>query len=129
VQVPYRSRRAVAEVVYEVAGPVRFCCASMCRVWGELIGFGVKDHAATTRAVPFRMAHGTVGRVSNPSVFSGRVTNPSYPSAGHPTENRSSREVNVFTDRAQANGGTVCILTEIQHCPFCGEPIEAVRAK
>lgn len=84
---PYCSRRAV-EVVDEVEGPVRFCCAGRCRVRSELIGFGVRGHAAST-----------------------------------------SREVNTFTDKAQAGGGTVCVLTEIQHCPFCGEPVETVRVK
>jgi hypothetical protein len=41
----------------------------------------------------------------------------------------ASREVNVFTDKAQANGGAVCVLTEIQHCLFCGEAVEMVRVK
>jgi hypothetical protein len=88
MRVPYRSRCARVGTVYEIAGPIRFCCASMCRTWGEFIGFGIRGHAATT-----------------------------------------SREVNVFTDRAQASGGTVCILTEIQHCPCCGEAVETVRVK
>jgi hypothetical protein len=41
----------------------------------------------------------------------------------------TSREVNLFVDRAQANGRTVLELIPVQHCPFCGESIETVRQK
>ena len=34
-------------VVYQ-QGPVRFCCESMCRWWGLLVGFGVLGHSAST---------------------------------------------------------------------------------
>jgi hypothetical protein len=47
----YRSvtpRRHGAPVVYEQAAPVKWCCVEMCRWWGVLIGFGVRDHAAST---------------------------------------------------------------------------------
>lgn len=41
----------------------------------------------------------------------------------------TSREVNLFIDRAQANGRTILELVPIQFCPFCGEPVETVRKK
>ena len=41
----------------------------------------------------------------------------------------TSREVNLFIDRAQANGRTVLELLPIQCCPFCGEAIETIREK
>lgn len=40
-----------------------------------------------------------------------------------------SRDVNLFIDRPQANGRTILELMPIQHGPFCGEAIEAVREK
>jgi hypothetical protein len=51
VRIPYRSCgrcRTTGETLYEAAGPVAFCCASMCRHWTVLLGFGVKGHARTT---------------------------------------------------------------------------------
>jgi len=39
----------------------------------------------------------------------------------------TSRDVNLFVDRPQANGRTILELVPIQHCPFCGEAIETVR--
>jgi hypothetical protein len=51
VRIPYRSCgqcRTTGETLYEVAGRVEFCCASMCRYWTVLVGFGVKGHAQTT---------------------------------------------------------------------------------
>jgi hypothetical protein len=41
----------------------------------------------------------------------------------------TSREVSLFLERAQANGGTILEVVPIQHCPFCGEAIETVREK
>jgi hypothetical protein len=35
-------------VVFEVVGPIKFCCAGMCRQWGGLLGFGVRDCPAST---------------------------------------------------------------------------------
>lgn len=29
-------------------GPVKFCCADMCRWWGRLIGFGVRGCPTST---------------------------------------------------------------------------------
>jgi hypothetical protein len=41
----------------------------------------------------------------------------------------TSREVNLFVDRLQANDGTILERVPIQHGPFCGVAIETVRAK
>jgi hypothetical protein len=42
VRVFYRGQSSPSgETVYEQAGPVTFCCASMCRYWHVLVGFGV----------------------------------------------------------------------------------------
>ena len=41
----------------------------------------------------------------------------------------TSNDVNLFVDRPQANGRMILELVPIQHCPFCGEAIEAVREK
>jgi len=41
----------------------------------------------------------------------------------------TSRDVNLFVDRPQANGRMALELMPIQHCPFCGEAIETVRDK
>ena len=41
----------------------------------------------------------------------------------------TSREVNLFVDRAQTNSRTVLELVPVQHCPFCGEAIETVLEK
>jgi hypothetical protein len=41
----------------------------------------------------------------------------------------TNRDVNLFIDRPQANGRTILEIVPIQCCPFCGEPIETVRAK
>jgi hypothetical protein len=49
MRVMYRSAQASrsSPAVYR-QGPVKFCCAAMCRAWGVLIGFGVKDYPAST---------------------------------------------------------------------------------
>jgi hypothetical protein len=41
----------------------------------------------------------------------------------------TSRNVNLFVDRPQANGRSILEVVPIQHCPFCGETIETVREK
>jgi hypothetical protein len=41
----------------------------------------------------------------------------------------TSREVNLFADRQQANGQTILEMVPIRYCPFCGEEIETVRVK
>jgi hypothetical protein len=41
----------------------------------------------------------------------------------------TSRDVNLFVDRPQANGRSILELVPIQYCPFCGEPIETGRVK
>jgi len=41
----------------------------------------------------------------------------------------TSREVNLFIDRHQANGRTILQLVPIRHCPFCGEFVEMIREK
>jgi hypothetical protein len=43
-------------------GPVRWCCASMARWWGLVVGFGVKGCAAvTSRTVNLYLAQPQVG--------------------------------------------------------------------
>jgi hypothetical protein len=37
--------------------------------------------------------------------------------------------VNLYFDRPQANGSTAVELVPIDHCPFCGAPVETVRVK
>jgi hypothetical protein len=37
--------------------------------------------------------------------------------------------VNLFTMRQQANGRAVPVAVPIDHCPFCGEAVEACRGK
>jgi hypothetical protein len=37
--------------------------------------------------------------------------------------------VNLFTERAQAGGVAVLVLTPIDHCPWCGEAVETCREK
>jgi hypothetical protein len=41
----------------------------------------------------------------------------------------TSRNVNLFIDRPQANDRSILEVVPIQHCPFCGEVIEMVREK
>ena len=41
----------------------------------------------------------------------------------------TSREVNLFVDRQQANKRTILEVFPIQYCPFCGEAVETVRVK
>jgi hypothetical protein len=41
----------------------------------------------------------------------------------------TSRDVNLFIDRPQANGENVVETVEIAFCPFCGQPVEACRVK
>jgi hypothetical protein len=42
----------------------------------------------------------------------------------------TSREVNIFTSHhAQASGSRVQGITEVRHCPWCGEEIEVVCVK
>jgi hypothetical protein len=41
----------------------------------------------------------------------------------------TSRNVNLFVDRQQANDRRILELVPIQHCPFCGEAVETVREK
>jgi hypothetical protein len=48
MRVYYRAVRGPA--IYR-QGPVKFCCAPMCRWWGVLIGFGVGDRPSTDRGV------------------------------------------------------------------------------
>lgn len=49
MRVFYRSRPSTAsETVYEQVGPAEFCCASMCRYWCVLVGFGVLGHERST---------------------------------------------------------------------------------
>jgi len=90
MRVLYRARPAACGsfVVFEQAAPVRWCCEGMCRHWTNLIGFGVRDCAAST-----------------------------------------SRDVNLYRDRPQANGGTMLEVVPVAFCPFCGEAIEPCREK
>ena len=54
----YRCTDPKAKIVTYRQGAVRFCCAEMCRWWNRLIGFGVRDAAASTdRAVNLFMEH------------------------------------------------------------------------
>jgi len=48
VRVAYNKVYGGPVVVYEQAGPPRFCCDGMRRVWADLIGFGLKGHARTS---------------------------------------------------------------------------------
>jgi len=49
MRVFYRSRQAWnREPVYEQTGPVKFCCAEMCRHWCVLVGFGVPESPRST---------------------------------------------------------------------------------
>jgi hypothetical protein len=41
----------------------------------------------------------------------------------------TSADVNLFTDRTQANGKMVLEVTAIAACPFCGEAVEPCREK
>jgi hypothetical protein len=41
----------------------------------------------------------------------------------------TDRAVNLYLDRPQANGRTVLELVPVEHCPWCGEPVETVRIK
>jgi hypothetical protein len=41
----------------------------------------------------------------------------------------TSWDVNLYGSVPQANGGAVCLLTPVLYCPFCGEAVEACRAK
>ena len=52
------------ETVYEQVGPTTFCCASMCRYWCVLIGFGILGHSRSTSrevnlSVPRSQANGS----------------------------------------------------------------------
>ena len=85
MRVAYRS--ICRTTVYQ-QGPVKFCCASMCRWWDLLIGFGVKGGTPST-----------------------------------------SREVNLFAERSQANGKAVQELVPVDFCPWCGETVETCREK
>jgi len=41
----------------------------------------------------------------------------------------TSREVNLYHERPQANGKTVLEVVPIDYCPFCGENIVICRRK
>jgi hypothetical protein len=41
----------------------------------------------------------------------------------------TDRAVNLAVPVPQTHGGTVLELVPVAFCPFCGEPVEAVRAK
>ena len=42
MKVFYRAKAGKLETVYGRTGPVKFCCADMCRHWDVLICFGVR---------------------------------------------------------------------------------------
>ncbi len=44
-------------------------------------------------------------------------------------ERSTSCDVNMFSDRAQANGKSVLELTAIESCPWCGQTVETCRVK
>jgi hypothetical protein len=46
---------------------------------------------------------------------------------GHPRT--TSRDVNSAVAVPQADGSVAVELIPIEHCPFCGEPVETCRAK
>jgi hypothetical protein len=48
MKVFYRARAGKGETVYGRTGPVKFCCAEMCRQWGSLVDFGVQGAAWST---------------------------------------------------------------------------------
>jgi hypothetical protein len=41
----------------------------------------------------------------------------------------TSRDVNLFGDRAQVGGRTILEVTAIAFCPWCGETVEPCRVK
>jgi hypothetical protein len=88
VRVFYHSRPGAPGIVYEPIGEVEFCCDSLRRCWGVLVGFGARDCPRST-----------------------------------------SREVNLYTLRQQANGQPVPVAVPVDYCPFCGEAVKVCRVK
>jgi hypothetical protein len=41
----------------------------------------------------------------------------------------TDRGVNLYFDRSQANGTVAVEIVPIDHCPFCGVPVETCRVK
>jgi hypothetical protein len=41
----------------------------------------------------------------------------------------TSREVHLYQEVPQTDGGSVCSLAEIAYCPWCGEAVETCRVK
>jgi hypothetical protein len=39
------------------------------------------------------------------------------------------RGVNLYHRRSQANGKSVLEVVPVEHCPWCGEPVETCRVK
>jgi hypothetical protein len=39
------------------------------------------------------------------------------------------RDVCLYLDRPQANGGIVLEVVPVEHCPWCGEAVETCRVK